>query len=393
MSNAFKVGWIFGINIFVDWSWLFIFWLVTWNLADGVFRELHPEWTPVISWVTAVVASLLFFASVLAHEISHSLVARAQGTPVRNITLFLFGGVANIQREPTSAKSEFVMAIVGPLTSMALGVFFLLAGGVRISAFGATVADPIAAMSRLDPLSTLLLWLGPINIIVGIFNLVPGFPLDGGRVLRSIVWGVTGNLRRATFFASLVGQAVAWIFVFVGVAMIFGIAVPFFGSGLIGGLWLALIGWFLHHAAAQSYRQVVIEDLLAGVSVAELMRANVTTVPSQIPVSTLVHDYILGTDERSFPVIAGDNLVGLVSLEDVRQVNRDKWVTTKISEIMTPATKLTLATPREDAAEAFNDLSSHDVQQLPVVQDGRLVGMLRQRDVVRWLRLDSKFAK
>ncbi|MCL5951715.1 MAG: site-2 protease family protein [Chloroflexi bacterium] len=389
MHNAIHIGKIFGINIYVDWSWIFIFLLVLWELAAGVFPQLHPQWGPGLIWSTAFVASLLFFASVLAHELAHSLVAKANGIPVHDITLFLFGGVSNIQREPTSPAAEFVMAVVGPLTSIVLGVIFLLLSGAVVAGLDVAMGNLPASLAQLDPLSTLLLWLGPINILLGVFNLIPGFPLDGGRVLRSIFWAASKNLRRATQWASWVGQAIAWILIVAGISMVFGMSLPFFGTGLIGGLWLAFIGWFLNNAAVQSYQQVVVEDLLEGVTVAQLMHANTPTVSSSIPVSSLVHDHILGTDERAFPVVDNDRLVGFVCIEDVRKVPREKWDTTTVGEIMTPANQLVVATPGEEASAALNDLALRDVNQLPVVQDGRLVGTLRRRDIMRWLQLHS----
>ncbi len=389
MRSGLRLGRIFGINIYVDWSWIFIFLLVTWNLAAGLFPQLHPNWGVTLNWSTAIVASLLFFASVLAHELAHSLVAKARGLPVRSITLFLFGGVSNIQREPASAGTEFVMAIVGPLTSIVLGVIFLLLSGATAAGLDVITGNPIGALARLDPLSTLLMWLGPINILLGIFNLIPGFPLDGGRVLRSVLWAITKNLRLATRWASWVGQAVAWLFIFAGISMIFGISLPFFGTGFIGGLWLAFIGWFLNSAAIQSYQQVVVEDLLEGVPVARLMQSNAPTVPPDSPVSTLVHDHIVGTNERAFPVVQGDRLMGLVSVEDVRKVHRTAWDTTTVSQIMLPADQLAVATPQEDAAEALHELGSRNMHQMPVVQDGHLVGMLRHQDIVKWLQLHS----
>ena len=393
MRSGFRIGRIFGINIYIDWSWIFIFLLITWDLAAGVFPQFHPEWTSAMVWGMAIIASLLFFASVLAHELAHSVVAKSQGIPVRNITLFLFGGVSNIQREPPSAMNEFVMAVVGPITSIFLGVVFLILAGIGASGMGNAIANPLGILNQLNPLSTLLLWLGPINILLGVFNLIPGFPLDGGRVLRSILWGITNNLRRATRWASWVGQLVAWLFIIAGISMVFGMSVPFFGTGLIGGIWLAFIGWFLHDAATQSYRQVVIEDLLEGVPVTQLMRADVPTVQPNISVSTLVHDHIMGSDERDFPVIELDRLVGLVCVEDVRKVPRDQWETTRVSQIMTPESKLIVASPREDASDALNDLASREVNQLPVLQDGRLIGILRRRDIMRWLQLHSDLAR
>lgn len=202
------------------------------------------------------------------------------------------------------------MAIVGPITSIALGIIFLLAAGVGVGAMGAVAANPAALASRLDPLTTLLLWLGPVNLILGIFNLVPGFPLDGGRVLRSILWAATKNLRTATRWASWIGQAIAWLMIVSGIAMIFGTRLPFFGSGVVSGVWLAVIGWFLSNAAIQSYQQLVVHDMLEDVPVTRLMRTNVPAVAPTMTISTLVDDYILHSDDRAFPVLEGDRPVG-----------------------------------------------------------------------------------
>ena len=392
MRSGIHVGQVFGINIYVDWSWIFIFLLVTWNLAGAVFPTLHPDWSMGLNIALGVIASLLFFASVLAHELAHSLVAKARGLPVRRITLFIFGGVSNIEREPPSPGTEFLIAIVGPLTSLLLGALFIFLGGANANLSSFNFQNSPAVLARLDPLSTMLLWLGPINILLGIFNLIPGFPLDGGRVLRSILWGATDNLLRATRWASAVGQAVAWLFIIAGIAMAFGVSIPFLGTGLISGLWLAFIGWFLNNAAVQSYQQVYLEDVLEGVPVARLMRADMPTVAPDLTISNLVDDYIMGTDERSFPVLEGDRLAGLVCLEDVRKVPRAEWDATRVDQIMTPASQLAIVAPREDATSALQQLSSRDVNQMPVVQEGRLVGMLRRSDIIRWLQLHSDAA-
>lgn len=390
MGGGIRIGKIFGINIQIDWSWIFIFLLVTWNLAGSVFPSLHPDWSAGLTWGIAIIAALLFFASVLAHELAHSIVAVANGLPVRRITLFLFGGVSNIQREPSSPGTEFVMAIVGPLTSIVLGIIFIilavLAGGRNI--LGA-LTHPALAIGGLNPVATILLWLGPLNIILGIFNMIPGFPLDGGRVLRSIIWGATGNLRVATRWAAWAGQVIAWIFIIAGVAMIFGFKLPFFGTGFVSGLWLAFIGWFLNNAAIQSYQQIVVQEALEGIPVSRLMKSEPTAVQPDMSLSQLVDQYIMGTDERSFPVMEGARLVGVVSLEDVRKVPRNEWEAKTVGQVMTPGDQIEVATPREDVSEALDALNRKDVRQLPVIQDGQLVGMIRRRDIMRWLQLQS----
>ncbi len=387
MRSGFKAGRVFGIDIFIDWSWLFIFFLIIWDLGTS-FSQIHPSWGPGLVWGTGIIAAILFFVSVLAHELAHSLVARSQGIPVRSITLFLFGGVSDIQREPQSPRAEFLITIVGPITSIILGLIFLWLGGTTAGALDSVTGSSFA-MTQLGPWATIALWLGSINILLGIFNLIPGFPLDGGRILRSILWAITGNLQRATRWASLVGQIVAWLFIIAGITMIFGARIPLLGAGIINGLWIAFIGWFLNSAAIQSYQQLVVHDILGHVPVSRLMRSNPPTVPSTATISALVHDHIMGTDDYAFPVVDNGQLVGMVTINDIRSVPREQWDTKTVGEIMTPSSKLVIATPEEDAADALDKLSERDVRQLPVVRNGQLAGILRRRDIMRWLQLQS----
>lgn len=389
MRSGVRVGRLFGIEFYIDWSWLLIFFLIAWQLAAS-FGQMHPGWGDGLRWGIAVVAALLFFGSVLAHELAHSLVAIGQGVNVRNITLHLFGGVSNIERHPPSPRAEFLITIVGPLTSFAVGVLFLLLGGASIGALGGAFSNPMQMVQELGPVTTMLMWLGGVNIVLGIFNLIPGFPLDGGRVLRSILWAASDNLRRATRWASWVGQAIAWLLILTGIAMIFGANVPFFGTGFGSGLWLAFIGWFLNTASIQSYRQIVIQDILEGVPVEQLMRRDAPTVSPNITINTLVHDYVMSTDDHAFPVVEGDQLIGLVTLEDMRSVSRERWNDTNVRSIMTPVEELTKTTPDGDAADALNQLTGRDVRQLPVVRNGTLMGVLRRSDIVRWLQMHSE---
>ncbi|MGC9468982.1 MAG: site-2 protease family protein [Anaerolineae bacterium] len=385
MHSGFSIGKIFGIEIRVDWSWLVIFLLVTWNLASAM-GTIHGAWGSMIRWGVAVSGSLLFFFSVLAHELAHSLVAKSRGLPVSSIRLHLFGGVSNIQREPDSPGSEFVMAILGPVTSLVIGGVLLLIVG-----FAADLPQgpPEEMLAQLGPTLTVVTWLGSVNVILGIFNLIPGFPLDGGRVLRSILWAITDNLRLATQWASWTGRGISWLMIFAGTAMAFGVRIPFFGEGLISGLWLAFIGWFLHNAAVQSYRQLVIRDALEDVPVTEVMRRNPPTVSSDRTVADLVHSYIMQTDDQSFPVVDQGDLVGLVTLQDVRSVPRDSWETTRVREIMTPAQALVTLSLEDNASRALDELAGRDIRQLPIVNQGQLEGLVRRRDIFKWLQLQS----
>lgn len=389
MRNAFRLGKLLGIEIFIDWSWFFIFVLITWNLVV-VFGHWHRDWPALLTFGVATAASLIFFASVLAHEMSHSLVARSQGLPVNNITLFLFGGVSNLQRNPPSPRAEFLITIVGPLTSILLGIAFLLAGYARLG--GASSGALELRLTRLDPLSTLLLWLGPVNIFVGIFNLLPGFPLDGGRIVRSALWKLSGNLQLATRWATWLGQAVGWAMIFSGIAMIFGAYIPILGGGTLNGIWLAFIGWFLNSAAAQSYQSMMVEDVLEHVPVAQLMRTNPPTVTPYEPVRQLVYERIMRSDDQAFPVLEAGHLRGIVTLEDVRKIDQNAWEQTTVGQIMTPSEQLAVVAPEADGAQALGLLVARNVRQLPVVKDGDLVGLLRRNDILKWLRIHAQTA-
>jgi Zn-dependent protease/predicted transcriptional regulator len=388
MGSGVRIARISGIDVRVDWSWIFILLLVTWSLSI-LFGQAHAAWGTGMRWGLALGAALLFFASVLAHELAHSFVAKARGIPVRNITLFLFGGVSNIQHDPSSAGVEFVMAVVGPLTSLVLGAVLLLVSGGGIRAVAAWM-NPVQELANLNPVDTMLLWVGTINLTLGIFNLIPGFPLDGGRVFRSILWGATGNFRGATQWASWTGRLVAWAMIGGGIAMTFGVSIPYLGRGLISGLWLAFVGWFLNSASAESYRQVVVHDILRGVPVERIMRQDPPTVGPNSSITSLVHDHVMGTDDYGFPVLDGDRLVGIVTLDDVRGVPRSDWDGVTVREIMTPADQLVTTTMQEDAADALDKLTDRDIRQVPVVDGERLLGLLRRQDLMKWLSLHAK---
>ncbi len=386
--KGFRIGKIFGINIHIDWSWLLIFGLVSWSLAS-TFGQMHTEWTTFTQWGIALSAALLFFMSVLAHELAHSLVARARGVPVRNITLFMFGGVSNIQREPTSPLGELLITIVGPLTSFLLGAVFLILGSGSIAIANINVVNANAMLSQLGPVSTILIWLGSINILVGLFNLIPGFPLDGGRIVRSILWGITDDLHKATRWASWMGQAVAWALIFAGMSMLFGAQIPLLGSGFINGIWLIFIGWFLQSAAVQSYRKVVVQDILEDVPVKQMMYTDVPVVHANLSVQTLIDNYIMQSDNRAFIVLDDDKMLGLVTIEDVRKVAPESRNTMLIRNVMTPSQKMVVVAPEEEAAEAFERLQAKDIRQLPVVNGNKIVGLLRRKDIIRWLQFQS----
>ena len=380
LARGIRLGRILGIEVSIHWSLGFIFMLVLLNLALSVFPAWHPSWGPVATWATATGAAVLFFASVLAHELSHSLVAQRQGIRVERITLFLFGGVSQMQDEPKSPGNEFLMAIVGPLTSLAIGaaaIFFGLLGTPVVPAD--LVAGLGDVMRSLSPLRTLLLWLGPINVLLGLFNLVPGFPLDGGRVFRSALWWFTGDVVKATRWAAGIGQVFGWLLVFTGFMNLFG-------GVAAQGLWLLLIGWFLINAAGMSYQHMFLGQILKHVRVTDLMR-EVTVLEPDLPVQSFVDDYLMTGEQLTYPVVLDRQLVGLVRLGDVRKVPREKWPWTRIAEIMRPREQLTTLDSSMTAARAAQILSEQGATELPVLDNQRLVGLVEQQDVVRWIAL------
>ncbi len=387
--SGFRLGKFFGVNVHIDWSWLFIFTLVSWSLAS-TFRQVHPEWTVSTQLGLALIAALLFFLSVLLHELAHSLVANAHKHPVRSITMFLFGGVSNIQKEPTSPWNEFVITIVGPLTSFILGGLFIILGTRGAVLNNLSASRPLEVLSRIGPLSTIFIWLGSVNILLGVFNLIPGFPLDGGRVLRSILWGLTNNLVKATRWASWVGQFVAWALILSGIAMIFGTRIPLLGSGVFNGMWVIFMGWFLQNAAAQSYRRVLVQDVLEDVPVKRMMLTDAPAVPADITAEALVNSHIVRSDNRDFIVSENEQPVGLVTADDIRKLPPETRPKVLIREIMIPSKKLGVVAPEENVSEVFDRLQNQDIHQLLVMHGNRIVGLLRRKDIVRWLELQSQ---
>src|SRR5438067_6681149 len=299
MPGSFRIGKIAGIDIDIHVSWIIILVLLTVSLATGWFPQLYPGWSSAIYWVVGLISALLLFVSVLLHELAHSVVARARGLPVKNITLFIFGGVSNIEKEPGSPGIEFQVAVVGPLTSLLIGALAL----ALLYLLG----------QNTSALAAILWYLGFANILLGIFNLIPGFPLDGARVLRSIVWKINGNLRRATRIVTVVGQIIAFLFILAGIWL-------FFVGYVIDGLWLGFIGWFLLSSAQSANSEVMLQSVFRGVTVGEVMNTAPTTVPANISLQKLVYEHFLPSGLRSALVIQGDRLAGLITLSDIRHV-------------------------------------------------------------------------
>lgn len=369
MRTSWRIGSLFGIEIRIDSSWIIIFSFVTWALASLYFPNRFGGWARWQYWVIGVVTSLLFFASVLGHELTHSLVAMRQGEEVRSITLFILGGVAELKGEPGSPSKEFSMAFVGPLSSMVIALFFW-----SISVLVRDFSQPLWALTR---------YLGFINLIIGVFNLIPGFPMDGGRVLRAIIWKITGNLRKSTRIASTTGQAMAFLFIMFGIFLIFS-------RVFFNGVWMIFIGWFIHSAAARGYKQVVMKDMLKDIRAKDLMNREFETISRDLPLQQLIDEYILKRRQRAFLVFDGGKLHGIISLDDVKKVPKENWATTSVGEIMTPKERLETAFPEDDGTSVLAKLTAKDVNQVPVLKGERVEGMLSRSDVLQFLQLRTE---
>jgi len=365
MEAKINLGQIWGIPIGLHLSWFLVFGLVTSSLAVGYFPVEYPELTPIAYWFLGSITSILFFGSVLLHELGHSILAIRNEIPVHSITLFVFGGVARIGREPRTPVAEFRIAIAGPLTSLALAAGF--AGLWQFDRHIPYLAAPT-------------LWLARINFILAVFNMIPGFPLDGGRVLRSVVWKFTGNYLGSTQIAAFTGQLIAFGFIGWGVFTVLR-------GNLFNGLWLVFIGWFLQNAAATSYSQANMRELLKGTKVAQVMSTECMRIPSQLPLSRLINDHILTGGNRCFLVTEGDVLRGILTLRDISKTPRSNWDRITTGEVMLPWEKLVQVHPEMELLEALQKMDDNNIAQVPVTRNSRLAGMLSREQVLHYIRL------
>jgi Zn-dependent protease/predicted transcriptional regulator len=368
MKAQIKLGKIFGIEVGLHYSWLIIAVLIVLSLSQ-YFGETHADWSGATVWTMSIFSAILFFVSIVVHEFSHAAVARARGLPVRSITLFALGGVAQIEQEAPDGKTEFWMGIVGPITSavigfVCLGIAYLL-GWTPLSGTG-------------TPLMAMLVWLGYINIGLAIFNMIPGFPMDGGRVLRGIIWTVTGDAAKATRIASRVGQFTAFAFIIFGLFRFFG------GEGF-SGLWMAFIGWFLLNAARSSYAQVEITENLRGVKVGDLMTGNCPVVDSRLNLQTLVDDHLLKTGQHCFMVTESGEPVGMITTHEIKLVERKLWAFKTVGDVMKPIGQIHTVEPETPASEALEIIGREGVSQLPVVSGGRLAGVFSRDRILSYL--------
>jgi Zn-dependent protease len=363
-SNAVSLGRFFGIPIRLDYSWFLILVLFTWLFASSYYPSEYANWPLWEYWLLGAVTALMLFLSVLLHELGHSVAAIRNGIPVRAITLFLFGGVSQIEEEPKRPLVDFLVASSGLMVSLLLAVFF-------------AVLQPLT--TGVPALHALVTYLTYINLSLLLFNLIPGFPLDGGRVFRAVVWGVTDNFDRATLIAATLGRVVSFLLILVGVWLIF------FGS-FINGLWIIFIGWFLGNASTGEVQQQTLRKLLAGHKVSQIMGRNYVTIPADITLQRLADDHILGAGKRFFIVEKAGVIAGLMTLHKVREVPRPDWPSTRVSQAMIPAEKMKWVSPDGELWEALQEMNRDGVNQLPVMTGGRIQGVLSRENVIDYLQ-------
>ena len=384
MPGSFRIGTLFGIEIRIHVSWVIIFALVFFSLWEGQFQG--TAWSQQKRLIVAVITALLFFCSIIAHELSHSLVARRFDMKVSSITLFLLGGVANLRQEPPTAKAEFFMAAAGPGMSLCIGIVGLAIGGGGVPFVGSEVPGllDLRATPSLDGVIAVASYIGSINLALAAFNMIPGFPLDGGRVLRSIIWALRGDRAKATPIAARGGQLVAGLFVLWGVAQ-------FSEGGNALWFWPFLLAYFLYNAATQSLHQERVTTLATGMPVAPLMTTSFTAADPRSTVATVVRDLMLPRHLRAVPVVSGQEFRGLVTNDDVRKIDHERWSATAVEQIMTPAAVLEKLGPDDDLMRALDRFGDNAV--LPVVRDGRLVGLLDRESVANYIRMRDLVAQ
>jgi len=358
---------IFNIPIKLDLSWFIIAAFISWTLASGYFPVKYPELGRVTYWIMGISSALLLFISVLLHELSHSLLAKQNNIPIRGITLFIFGGVAEMVKEPPTARSEIKMAIAGPICSGMLALFFFI-----LSSFFTNFFPYL-------PLVGILKYCFFINLVLMIFNLLPGFPLDGGRILRAVIWNYSGDIKKATYTASRIGSSMGLFLIIWGFFNIFT-------GNFIGGLWLAFIGIFLKSAAEAGYQQLVTGKFLYGIKISEIMTRNLVTIEDSIPLEKLVNEYFLKHRYNYYPVISKGVFVGIVSIHDVKQIPRKEWNTVMVGKIVDSTIVDSCLSPDDDATHAIATMSRKGLGRIPVLDNGKLAGIVSQRDIIHILQ-------
>lgn len=361
MNRSVKIGSVFSIDLRLSYSWFLIFALVTWGLTAVLFPQAAPGLSMTAYIIMGVVTSLLFFGSVLFHEIMHSLVAKRYGLPIEGITLLAFGGVSQLTEEPQTPDVEFKMAIAGPLSSLFLGVLFLgvFFAGNRLN-FGPLILAPA-------------LWLGYINVILGLFNLLPGFPLDGGRVLRSAIWHFTGNIRHATGVAAGFGKGLAYILI------LLGIIGPVAGSITLA--WFIFLGWILLQAADSGYQQIIYREALEGIKVGQAMTQNPETVDPDINIEEMVKEHFMQHQWIAYPVVKDEDVKGVITIKSIENLPRRSWKRKRVRDVMRPLSLDIVTQPEAEVSEVLPKLNAKAEGRILVMRSGRLIGILTKVDI------------
>jgi len=370
MNRSFYFTTILGIPIEINYTWFIVFLLFTWTLAQNYFPMVMPGSPVIFYWLLGAVFTVLFFATLLAHELSHSIVALKNDLPISGITLFIFGGVAHITREPQTPAVEFKMAVAGPACSITLSLIFYI-----LTVIFFNLNAPLA-------LTSITSYLSLINLMVGVFNLIPGFPLDGGRILRSVIWSITGDLKGSTRIASNIGKGFAYFLMALGLLYIFN-------RYILSGIWLIFIGFFLQEAASTSYQQMLMKNSLSGIQVQDIMSKNVITVFENLPLLSLVDDFFFRFRFTSFPVITNDGAIkGLITIHAVKDIPREKWGETSVSHAMLPIKGDCTIRPTADVFSALTKMAGNGIGRLLVTNGGgKLIGIISQRDIMRLFKL------
>ncbi len=364
-KGTWKVATIMGIPMRVHFSWFIVFGLITWSLSTRYFPRAAPDLPAASYWIKGTLAALLLFASVVFHELSHSYIAKKYHIPITSITLFIFGGIAQMRGEPPHPKAEFRMAIAGPLSSFFLSGLFFLAS---VNTVGGTRA--------------LFSYLAQINFILGAFNLIPGFPMDGGRVLRSVLWSRTKDYFYATQKAANFGQKIALFFLLLGLFLIF--------TGSSGGLWLMLIGWFLYLAAQSSSQQATLQEALSHIKVKNVMAKDIITVNSSIPIDDAVDKYFLKYGYGGFPVMDDGKFLGIITLREIKNVPREDWRKVKVSDVLVPHNKKWEMTQDSDVMKALELMIKEDKGRIIVTENDKVIGLITRNGIARYLQIMGK---
>ncbi|MEM1525273.1 MAG: CBS domain-containing protein [Nitrososphaerales archaeon] len=366
---SLRIGKFLGIPIKLHFTLALAVLLIAWTLAVGYLPLEYPGLSSITYWLIGIISAIILFTSVLLHELAHSYVAKKNGLPVRRIVLFIFGGVAEIEEEPKEASLEFKLALAGPLTSFTIALI------LWILHYSASVFGVLAIAS--------LRYGAYINLLLGGFNLLPAFPLDGGRILRALIWYRKKDLLQATRIATRIGIFSSYIFIFFGFFFIIG-------GSFIGGLWFILIGWFLRNGAEASYKQTIVSEALANILIQDIMTREVHTVDPDLLIKDILETHFMKYKHGGFPVVKDSKLLGIITLEDIKKIPKEKWQETKVSDVMTTCEKLVCAKPNESAVDALMKMSKFNIGRLPVQEDGKLIGIITRSDILYAIQIKKE---